>query len=136
MKKNSLKTSLIYLFAPIVLGTLVGLLIPTESYQTFEKPFFAPPGIIFPIVWTILYLLMGISGFIISRERSLKKDKALTLYWIQLVINLLWSIIFFVLDLKWFAFIWILLLIYFVVRMILSFFQINKTAAYLQIPYL
>lgn len=136
MKNHNQIKSIIYLVSPIILGTLIGILIPTTNYITFDKPAFAPPSIVFPIVWTILYLLMGISGWIISKEWHIKREGALNLYWIQLFINLLWSVIFFVWDLKWLAFIWILLLIYFVVQMILSFLKINKTAAYLQIPYL
>lgn len=122
---------------PVGLGALVGLLTSSFSnYSNYNIPSFAPPGILFPIVWTILYTLMGISSYIISESNSIEKESALSIYWIQLVINLLWSIIFFVFNLKALAFIWIILLIIAVIIMIKSFLSINKLAGYLQVPYL
>ena len=101
------------------------------NYESLTLPSLAPPGITFPIVWTILYILMGISAYLISQ-----KDKVPTIYYIQLFVNALWSIIFFVFKLRLLAFFWIVLLIFLVVIMIYKFYKIDKTAAYLQIPYL
>ena len=131
------KKLFISILIPVGLGALVGFISSSYSnYTDLTLPSFAPPGILFPIVWTILYTLMGISSYIISESISYEKDKALSIYWIQLGINLLWSIIFFVLNLKTLAFIWIILLIVAVIIMIKRFLSINKLAGYLQIPYL
>lgn len=131
------KKLFISILIPVGLGALVGFVSSSYSnYTDLPLPSFAPPGILFPIVWTILYTLMGISSYIISESISYQKDKALSIYWIQLIINLLWSIIFFVLNLKTLAFIWIILLIISVIIMIKRFLSINKLAGYLQIPYL
>jgi len=130
----NLKKLFVSILIPLGLGTLVGLVISGNT--DYIQPSFAPPAIVFPIVWTILYTLMGISSYIISESNSPRKDKALTIYWIQLIFNLLWSFVFFVFNLKTFAFIWILVLILLVILMIREFLSINKTAGYLQIPYL
>ena len=99
------------------------------------KPPFAPPAILFPIVWTILYVLMGVS-YGILKTNSLVDDKINTAYYVQLGINALWSIFFFVFEWRLFAFIWLLLLIASVINMIIKFYNKNKTAGLLQIPYL
>ena len=90
----NLKKLFIYILIPLGLGTLVGLV--TSGNTDYIQPSFAPPAIVFPIVWTILYTLMGISSYIISESNSYRKRKALSLYWIQLIFNLLWSFVFFV----------------------------------------
>ena len=133
----NLKKLFISILIPVGLGTIVGLITSSFSnYSSYNMPSFAPPAIVFPIVWTILYILMGISSYIISESNSYKKRKALSLYRIQLIINLLWSFIFFVFNLNTLAFIWIILLIIVVTLMIKEFLTINKTAGYFQIPYL
>jgi len=106
-------------------------MMPFNDYKDLIQPPLAPKAILFPIVWTILYILMGISAYIID-----EKNGSLTLYYIQLFVNAMWSIIFFVFKLRFLAFIWIILLIVLVVIMIKNFLKINKTAGYLQIPYL
>lgn len=108
-------------------------------YDRIQTPPLTPPGILFPIVWTILYTLMGISSAIIytkGRDENIPVYDALKIYAIQLAVNLFWSIIFFNLEAFLFAFLWILLLWVLIIVMIVKFYEINKTAAYLQIPYL
>lgn len=110
-----------------------------DIYDRIQTPPFAPPGIVFPIVWTILYTLMGISSAIIytkGREENIPVYDALKTYAIQLAVNFFWSIIFFNLEAFLFAFLWILLLWVLIIVMIKKFYKIDKTAAYLQIPYL
>lgn len=122
---------------PVISGFIIGLISSSyTNYTELNLPSFAPPSILFPIVWTILYTLMGISAYLINDTKSYKKRKALSIYKIQLIINLLWSIIFFVFNLKTLAFIWIILLIIAVISMIKSFYSISKLAGLLQIPYL
>lgn len=135
--KLNIKSLVISIAIPLLLGAFVGLLTAgTMNYNELILPSFAPPAIVFPIVWTILYILMGISAYLIYEKKAYYQKKALFIYKVQLIVNLLWSIIFFLLDLKVLAFIWILLLIVLVIFMIKEFYQISKPAAYLQIPYL
>ncbi len=107
-----------------------------DVYSTLIKPFFAPPSILFPIVWTILYILMGISAYIIYESYSDEKNSALGVYLFQLLINFIWPIFFFTLGYRFIALIIILILLISIIYMIIRFYRINKTAAYLQIPYL
>ena len=122
---------IISIFFPLILGTIIGLLINTSVYSDYIKPPLAPPSILFPIVWSILYLLMGISYNLTSKSKDIK-----LIYYLQLVFNYLWSIIFFTLDLKLFSIIWLTILIILVTIMISKCYKDNKLAAYLQIPYL
>ena len=121
---------------PVLIGVLVGLLTsPTEEYAMLQKPPLAPPGFLFPIVWTILYVLMGIS-YGILKSNQLADQPVDSVYYAQLVVNAFWSIFFFNLGWRLFSFLWILLLIVLVVTMILRFFRRNRVAGLLQIPYL
>lgn len=106
-----------------------------DTFKELEKPVNVP-AILFPIVWSILYLLMSISCYIITRSNNERKGKALIWYGIQLVINSLWSLIFFGFGAYLFAFIWIILLLITVVIMIAKFYNIDKLAAYINIPYI
>ena len=109
-----------------------------DLYGEVKTPPLAPPSILFPIVWTALYILMGISAAMIYLSKNTdfkKRSAALATYASSLVVNFAWSIIFFNFKAYFFAFIWLLLLLYFVVKTIVQYKEINKTAAYLQIPY-
>lgn len=107
-----------------------------DIYKTLIKPPLAPPSILFPIVWTILYILMGISSYMIYESENYKKDDALKIYLLQLGINFIWPIFFFLLKLRLISLIIIILLLIAIIFMIIKFYKINKTSAYLQIPYL
>ena len=124
----------------ISLGTgILSALITRNSMDTYKNlnlPKLAPPSILFPIVWTILFILMGISAYIIYESNSDQKQSALTIYGIQLLVNFIWPILFFNLGLYLFSFIWIILLWLLIILMINSFKNISSVAAYLQIPYL
>lgn len=106
-----------------------------DTFKELDKPINVP-GILFPIVWSVLYLLMSISCYIISEEDYKDKDKAIIWYGIQLVINSVWSLIFFGFGAYLLAFIWIIILAIAVIIMIAKFYNINKKAAYLNIPYI
>ena len=125
--KINYKRLLIFILVPIILGTIVGLLTTTNS----NVDSIIPP-IVFPIVWTILYTLMGISSYLIYEDTN----EIPKIYISQLIVNLLWSFIFFKFKLFTLAFIWILLLILLVIIMIKDFLSKNKLAGFLQIPYL
>ena len=121
---------------PVLVGALIGLLTSDSiDYNMLVKPSFAPPSILFPIVWTILYILMGVS-FGLIESKGLMDGKTKNLYYLQLFVNALWSIIFFILKWRLFAVIWILLLDVLVILMIINFYNKNKVSGLLQIPYL
>lgn len=109
------------------------------AFDSAQKPPLTPPNWLFPIVWTILYILMGISAYLIYQSKvdvEETKSVALIIYGVQLIVNFFWSIIFFNLQAYLFAFIWILLLLFLIIVMIKLFYPINKLSAILQIPYL
>lgn len=124
------------ILVPLLIGGLVGFVTSKFiDYNSLIQPSWAPPSFLFPIVWTILYALMGVS-YGILKSNSLLDSKASTLYYIQLFINALWSIFFFVFKWRLFSFVWILLLIIFVYLMIKDFYSKNKVAGLIQLPYL
>ena len=127
---------LISALIPIVLGGIVGFIISGYmDYNTLNKPALSPPGIIFPIVWTILYFLMGISYATIIIYSNID-EKTNKIYFSQLIINLLWSIIFFVFKNRFLALLWIILLVILIIIMVKIFYKKNKFAGIIQIPYL
>ena len=139
MKKNKFWTVLIFLAIPLTVGTLSGVLFSAgDEYGAMVKPMLAPPAWLFPIVWTVLFTLMGISSYLIYREHVSRGEKktALIIYGIQLLVNFFWPLFFFKLGTYLFAFIWLILLWILVLIMILKFTKINKTAGFLQIPYI
>ena len=115
-----------------IIGSIFTLNSVNTWYLTLEKPFFNPPSFVFGPVWTILYLLMGVSLFLVWG----KKKTDLKWFWIQLSLNTAWSIIFFGLKNPLFAFIIIILLWISILQTIRSFKKVNKTASYLLYPYL
>ena len=133
---SKFKTYAKSILIPVIIGGIVGVIISGSiDYNTLEKPFLAPPSLAFPIVWTILYILMGVSYGILEDKR-LVNSKIKIIYYLQLFVNALWPIIFFTLQWRLFAFIWIILLDILVIVMIVEFFKKNKLASLLQIPYL
>lgn len=135
-----LKPLLISLALPLFIGGIAGFITggSMDAYRNLEKPFLTPPDAVFPIVWTILFALMGVSSYLIFMSSAPKKDKrnALSLYIYQLVVNFLWSILFFNFEARLLAFLWLLLLVALVALMIKEFYKISPIAAYLQMPYL
>lgn len=121
---------------PIILGGIVGLIISKfMDYNTLQKPPLSPPGFIFGIVWSILYLLMGIAyGILVYKGKS--DEEISKIYWTQLVVNLIWPILFFVFKLRLFSSIWIIILLILVVNMIIKFYKKDEIVGYSQIPYL
>ena len=132
-----IKELLFNIAIPNIIGIISAFIskISTE-FDKFNKPSWTPAGIVFPIVWVILYILMGISSYLIYNSNTTLKNSALKVYGINLLINGLWSIIFFRLKLFLLAFILVIILIITTIIIIYKYYQINKTAAFLQIPYL
>lgn len=131
------KNLIICLAAPLAVGILSAFLTRNgmETFHLIAKPPLSPPGWLFPLVWTILYLLMGIASYLVLISGK-PNDHALATYDIQLIFNFFWSIIFFNLKLYLFAFIWLVLLWLLILRTIFLFYKISKPAAYLMVPYL
>jgi benzodiazapine receptor len=125
---------------PLAIGSISGFATATgikSWYVTLNKPFFNPPNYLFGPVWTILYLLMGISIYmILQTPKTDIRKKAIIIFCIQLGLNFLWSFLFFKFQLVGIAFIEILLIWASILTMIITFYKLNKTAALLQIPYL
>ena len=137
MKIKNKSALIIAILIPIAVGTLSALFSGRMSlYSQINKPSLSPPGFVFPIVWIILYILMGISSYIIYESDNPNKGNALKTYAIQLFFNFWWSIIFFRFSLFLFAFLWLLSLIAIIIVMIYRFYKIKPLSAYLQIPYL
>ncbi len=140
MKKHSWKPYAFWILLTEAVGGLAGWLTRegTQIYNTtVQQPPLSPPAIVFPIVWGILYALMGFSAARIRQAPvSAARDKGINLYIVQLVVNFFWSLIFFNRQAFGFAFVWLLLLWVLVLVMILTFHRTDPLAAKLQIPYL
>ncbi len=125
---------------PLIVGGGAALLTQNsmEIFSTVVKPPLAPPGWLFPIAWTILYVLMGISSYLVltSDVENDEKIKAMQIYGYQLVVNFLWPTFFFNFGWYFFSFLWLMLLWILVFFMIRNFYEISKPAAYLNIPYI
>ena len=139
-KMNRLLKLVICIFIPVIIGGISGYF-TVEGIQgwyfNLNKPSFNPPNGIFGPVWTVLYILMGISLFKISDLPATKERTiSIIIFGIQLILNFLWSILFFKFHLIGFAFIDIILLWTLILIMILKFRKLDSLASYLQIPYL
>lgn len=126
--------SIFLLFFPLVGGFLVSMLSDASKYTELILPSFAPNSSLFPIAWSILYLLMGYASYRIAKTEQ--SEYALYIYFIQLFINFIWSFLFFNLDLYVLSSLWILLLIIFVTATFFLFYKIDILASYLLVPYL
>ena len=139
MKINK-KALIIAIAIPLLVGAVSGFISSNsmEQFGQLNQPPLAPPGFLFPIVWTILYTLMGIASYLVFSSNQKQEDvnDALSVYALQLAVNFFWSIFFFNLEWYLFAFFWLILLWILILYTILLFYRISKPAAYLMIPYL
>lgn len=140
MKRSAWKPYAFWILFTEAVGALSGWLTRegTALYQQEAiKPPLSPPGAVFPIVWSILFLLMGIGAARVWRSpRSGRRSLAIGIYLLQLAFNFFWSILFFNLQAYLFAFLWLVILWGLILWMILTFRQVDPPAGYLQIPYL
>lgn len=136
--KVKIENLLISILIPLLLGLIASLLTKNnmQIYNSLNMPGVSLPSYIFPIVWTILYILMGISSYIIFNTNNKSAKSALFIYTLQLFFNFTWSLIFFNLNNYLLSFIWLIILIMLIIIMIYKFYKINPIAAYLEIPYL
>ena len=133
--KNIFK-NIFYIFFPLTIGIIVSIITSNNfNLKELNQPPLTPPNILFPIVWTILYFLIGISYYLYKKNTYTEKIEII-IYYTQLLVNALWSIIFFTLKLRFFSIIWILILVILIYTLITLFLQKYKPSAYLLIPYL
>ena len=138
--KINKKLLIICLVIPLAVGGVAALLTGggMDTFETLNQPPLSPPGWLFPIVWTILYILMGIASYLVLTTGKSQESirRALILYGIQLAFNFLWPIFFFGLSAYLFAFIWLVALWLLILATTVSFYRISDIAGYLMIPYL
>jgi len=129
-----------FILVPLLIGGISGYVTISAIsswYSTLVKPSFNPPNWIFGPVWTTLYILMGYSSYrIYQSPKSDSRNQALTIYGLQLIFNFFWSILFFKFHLLGVALIEISILLVLLIMMFIRFKQIDRTAAFLNIPYL
>lgn len=141
MKKRSLIGIIIGIGIPLLTGGISALLTrkSMQLFDTLKQPPLSPPGWLFPVAWTILYILMGLASYYVYRHKKSEHDEevtcALRLYGLQLFFNFMWSIVFF--NLKWylFAFIWLMILWVMILVMTCKFKHIDRRAGNMIIPY-
>ena len=125
---------------PLVVGAAAGFLTmrSMKEFEALNQPPLSPPGWLFPVVWAILYILMGVSSYLIleSGAEEVKIQRAIGIYIYQLIVNFLWPTFFFNFGWYFFSLLWLLLLWVLVLIMIRRFYDISKVAGILQIPYL
>ena len=161
--KSNWRTLAVSILVPLAVGTAAGLLTMggMKQFAVLNKPPLSPPAWLFPVAWTILYTLMGISSYLIyvsgekkqknedSKVNSLNgkresentkentdREQALATYGYQLIVNFLWPVFFFNFQWYFFSFLWLVLLWILVAKMILEFGEISKAAAFMNVPYL
>ena len=126
---------------PLTVGLASAMLTKDNMsiYSDLNSPPLSPPAIIFPIVWTILFILMGISSAVIFTMKNKNPEaakKGLCLYGASLVLNFSWSIVFFNFQAAFFALLVLIALLFTVVKTTLEYRRVSPVAAYLQIPYI
>ena len=141
-KWNKIKKIIIAILIPLIIGGISAFLTKDamNNFKNLNQPILSPPSWLFPIAWTILYILMGLSSYFIYENKNVylyeEREKSLLFYGVQLVFNFLWSIIFFNMKQYVFAFIWLLVLLILVILLMINAKKVSKTSFYLLIPYL
>ena len=133
------KKLLVCVLIPLLVGGLSALITmgSMENFSSLNKPPLSPPGWLFPVVWTILFVLMGIASYIVLERGSFAETRtALFFYGVQLFFNFFWSIFFFNFELYYFSFLWLLALWVLIIITAVLFFRISKPAGYLMTPYI
>lgn len=139
MTKARVFALIICIVTPILIGFISAMLTMKDMriFSAMDKPYFCPPGIVFSIVWTILYILMGIASYFVLMTNAPTglKMLAFTLYAIQLIMNFFWSLIFFQAKAYLLAFVWLAILFILVVLCMITFFRVKTLSGVLFIPY-
>lgn len=139
-KKVNYKTLAVCILVPLAIGGLSALFTigSMKDFEALRQPPLSPPSWLFPIVWTLLFVLMGTASYIVVETPSMpeKKERAFKSYFLQLGFNFLWSIIFFNFGAYEIAFVWLLALLCLIVVTAVRFFSINRLAGLLLLPYI
>ena len=134
------KALIICIAIPLLIGGISGVITmgAMEDFSALEQPPLSPPGWLFPIVWAILYTLMGVASYLVVTSGGQQKqiNTAITVYGAQLIFNFFWSLFFFNLNLFYFSFAWLIVLWLLIIATLLLFSRLSATAGYLIIPYL
>lgn len=133
-----------FILLPLVVGIISSLITgdAMTSFGELNQPPLAPPAWLFPVAWTILYILMGVASYLIFRldpktkKEAKARDAELTIYFTQLIFNFLWAIFFFQFELRFFAFGWLIVMWLMILALIIMAFKNRKVAAWCLIPYL
>ena len=137
---RKVRVFIINILIPLAVGGLSGFLTMDgmRQFSNLNQPPLSPPGILFPIVWTILYTLMGIGAALVITSTSAPQVKSLSIrvYTFQLFLNFLWPLLFFGAGAYTLAVVELVLLLFMVIFMTYLFSKSNKVAAFLQIPYI
>lgn len=136
--------AIVMIILPLVLGSIASALTMNAqgAFKEFEQPLLAPPAWLFPVVWTFLYLLMGVASYLIYRVKPQNKAEKrlkvaeLFVFYVQLAFNFAWTLIFFNLDAKYFAFGWLIALWLMIIALVAMAFKNSKAAAWMLVPYL
>ena len=135
IKSNQNVKKIFHAVLPLIIGGIVGIITSGfMDYNDLIKPTLSPTGIVFPIAWTIIYLLIGISYMLLKEKGEVAKETK-QLYYSQLVFNYLWTFIFFVFKLRLLSVLWIIILDILVIIMTYQFYKQNKISGILLIPY-
>ncbi len=136
--KRQVRSVIAFVLLSLAAGAVAGLITKdsTDIYETLIKPPFAPPAVVFPVVWTILYILMGVGAGIVWQSPSPRRETGICLFALQLAVNFVWPIIFFTEGWYFSAFLWLLMLLGLVIYMTCNFYKAKPAAAYLQAPYI
>ena len=138
--KINYRTLLICVLIPLVIGGLSSLFTvgSMRDFAALDKPPLSPPGWLFPLVWTVLYILMGIASYIVVESGAKAEDKkrAFKTYFLQLGFNFFWSIIFFSFSAYEIAFAWLVALLVLIVVTTVDFYRIDRRAGILMLPYI
>ncbi|MBQ2691346.1 MAG: tryptophan-rich sensory protein [Clostridia bacterium] len=138
MKNRNIGYYILFILIPVSVGGIGGFFtqLSMDRFNALEKPFFQPPEIVFPIVWTVLYVLMGIGMARVWLSGSPIRRDAFNFYALQITANFIWTLLFFVMEMRLSAFLWLLLLIILVGIMTRLFWRADSLAGKLQLPYL
>ena len=138
--KINWKALLVCLAIPLAVGGLSAFLTKDvmTTYQSLNQPPLSPPGWLFPIVWTVLFILMGIASYLVltSQKPTTEIKSALTYYGVQLAVNFVWPILFFTMGRYLLSFFWLILLWVLILYVLILFCRIRKSAGLLLVPYL
>lgn len=134
--KINFKQLFLIIIITFIIGSFFVPFVDMNIYKEVIRPKFSPPSIVFPIVWSILYILMSISLYMVLKSSNNNQKSSLKIYILQLLINSTWTLIFFGFNNYLLGIIWIILLIILVITMLINFYDKNKLSGLLQIPYL